>query len=670
MKKILSLIFLTTLFFLSFDNVSASTYIQGVVKSSSGIYKSATTNESERLYNDIGGKISLYSPEAVEVVGENGNFYQIRFLYTGFLYTGYILKSNIATKTYVTDDAYEADLVARGFPSEYAARLSILHAIHPNWTFSPSFTGNEKDGMDFYVAVDGEASVIARNLIDSKNTSLRSTADGAYKNGQWIGLSGANWFAASRQTIAFYLDPRNFLDESHIFMFENLGYNSASQTRDAVDKIIGGSFMKNSFTCIEGANMCEIGIHHFADTFMKTGIDKNVSPVHLASRVLQEQGSNGSVLSLGLGYNGQYIGYYNFFNIGASGLTDYDCIINGFNMAVSKNWNNQFASIYDGANTIANYYIGRGQSTRYYQKFNTIVPSYYGNQYMQNVQAPYTEAYTTYTGYYRSYATQEEWNNAYYDFLIPIYRNMGEPTTLDTSKNGDATLKMLTVSSCELNPSFQSSADTYECYLQDDIKEVDVAAFATNNLATLNYNTHVTLNDSDTEIQIIVTAANGSTQIYKVLVHKIETDGYSPDEILNGIGLKSNGETAYNVELGSDISNIANSIKNSYHFATVRMANSQGAELNDGAVKTGDTITITNSGQTSFYRIIVYGDTTGDSVIDIRDLLVIQKHLVKASTLSDVYLASADINKDGLVDIRDLLLEQKYLLGAYSISQS
>ena len=111
------------------------------------------------------------------------------------------------------------------------------------------------------------------------------------------------------------------------------------------------------------------------------------------------------------------------------------------------------------------------------------------------------------------------------------------------------------------------------------------------------------------------------------------------------------------------MSNIVNAIQNKYHFAVVNTENST------GKVKTGYKITITNAGITASYSIALYGDTSGDGDIDIRDLLIIQKHLVSAKTLTDEYLVSADINHDGAVDIRDLLLEQKHLLSQYTITQ-
>ena len=288
----------------------------------------------------------------------------------------------------------------------------------------------------------------------------------------------------------------------------------------------------------------------------------------------------------------------------------------------------------------------------------------YSHQYQQNVKAPYSEGYNTYANYYKSYSSQAGWNETIYEFLIPIYSNMPTSTTLDVSGNADATLKVLNIPQCKFNPSFQSSAYEYECYLKKDITEVDVEAVATNSLATVDDIAKVVLENDETTIEINVTAANGNKATYIVNIHRIDTDGYTPNEIINGIGYKLSGNYVTNIEIGTDMSNIVNSIQNKYHFATLDVGSNT-----SGKVKTGYRISITNAGVVGAYVIVLYGDTSGDGDIDIRDLLIIQKHLVQAKVLTDEYLTSADINHDGVVDIRDLLLEQKHLLSQYTITQ-
>lgn len=665
--KIKILLILIISIFIFKQDIFATTYKRGIITSSYTIRTSPSSN-APYLKNDTNKNISLGSPEPVEILSESGTFYQIKFCHGGFFYTGWIPKSKVTAKTYTTDDAYEQNLISQGFPADYAKKLAILHAIHPNWSFTPSFTGNQAGGLDFNTAVNGESDPVKKNLTNSTNTTLRSTEDGAYKNGVWTEFE-AGWYAASKQTIAFFLDPRNFLDEAEIFMFENFGYNPNTQKKENVNKILNGTFMQNPFECGEHATTCNPGTHYYVDSFMESGIDHKISPVHLAARVKQEQGTNGSTLSLGKGYNGQYIGYYNFFNIGATGTTTSEVILNGLAYAKNKNWNNQHASIYGGAYFLSKNYISRGQSTKYYQKFNTIAPSYYGNQYMQNVKAPFSEAYTVYTSYYKFYNSLDAWDKAEHEFLIPIYKNMPAYTSLDVSGNGDATLRSLEIQGCNLNPSFQSSAYYYDCYASKQTTEINISAATTNGGAKLENPGKVILNSDEQTTNIKVTAVNGTSATYTINIKRIDTDGVSPSDILNGIGLKVNENFVYNINVGSDISSITNDIKNKYHYATVKVKDSNGKEISDGTVKTGLTITINNAGTEKSFKTVIYGDPAGDGTIDILDLLIVQKHLVKAKTLSGEYFTAADVNHDGKVDILDLLLIQKYLLNQYTITQ-
>ena len=64
------------------------------------------------------------------------------------------------------------------------------------------------------------------------------------------------------------------------------------------------------------------------------------------------------------------------------------------------------------------------------------------------------------------------------------------------------------------------------------------------------------------------------------------------------------------------------------------------------------------------------GDNNGDGVIDILDLLKIQKHLLGVNKLKNAYLNASDINKDGVIDIIiDLLKMRKHILNVNKIEQ-
>ena len=619
-----------------------------------------------------GYNTTLSYPELVEIIGESGNYYQIKFLYSGYTKVGYIKKSSVTEQVYEIDENYKNELVNLGFPRDYAERLAILHAIHPNWVFTPSYAKQTTLGADFNGVVKGEASVIDRNLLHKKlkDPNLLSTSPGAYNNGVWYGFSGGDWYAVSEQTIAYFLDPRNFMNETNFFMFENQAWNDGVDYPPMVEKSLNGSFMDRNhpYLCSEGSKNCSVGLHYFNDTFVDAGRVNRVNPVSLASRVKVEQGT-GSFLSNGAGWNGQYVGYYNFFNISANGATTDDVILNGLGYAYNRGWNNPYISIVEGAGLVGNQYVSVGQSTVYYQKFNSINLNY-SHQYMQNILAPYEEGYKTYTTYLSSYSSIGEWDKAAYGFLIPVYQNMPTFTSLEPEYNVDASLQSLSISECNINPSFDSGIKSYECYTSKDTKEVNILASPTSGVAKAEYTSKLVLTSDETTTQIKVTAGNGNVEIYEIKIHRIETDGYAPSEVLNGVGIKVSDKFASNFSNIKTVSSLINAVKGNYHFAEVDVTGANGeARKPEDIIRSSDIITVKNAGVAVSFSAVLYGDPSGDGKTDIRDLLLIQQHIVKARALNGAYYNAADINKDGAIDIRDLLLVQQNIVGQYQISQ-
>lgn len=661
--------FIISIIFLC-DVVDAETYKRGIFKQASTLYEIPGVKYLKSVDD---GWITPKDPEAVEIIGEEGDYYNIRLMWNGFQYTGYIPKSRMDAKEYTLDETYRQNLIAQGFPADYARKLTILHAIHPNWVFTPSYTGKVQGGLDFTYAVNREMVPVHNNLIDHNvNISLRSTEDGAYSNGVYNTFSGG-WYAASRQAVAFYMDPRNFLDESHIFMFENQAINLSIDYRPLVVKSLAGTFMADGkyFTCLPGQNNnCTVGNHTFVDTFVEVGTITKQNPVHLASRVKQEQGNGSSALASGVGINGLYVGYYNFFNIQANGKTQAEVVTNGLAYAANakRNWNNPYASILGGAQVIGTEYIYRGQSNNYYQKFDTIQPTY-SHQYMQNIQAPYNEAWYTYLANYASFATQEEWDNHTYEFLIPIYQNMGSSTSLDSRYNSDATLRSLSIPECKFTMDFNSSATEYDCYVEKKVTMLNVNAETTNSFAKVEYFDKVNLTADESTVTIKVTASDGSIKNYTVKVHRVDKSMESPLEVLNKAGYKVSGEYMSNIAFQSDVSNIINSVRITTPFAEIKIYDIDGKEITAGMVKSGQIVTVTNGDATVSFKTVIYGDINSDNKIDILDLLLIQKHILNSKSLSGVSGVSADLNWDGKIDILDLLVIQKYILGAGTISQ-
>lgn len=284
------------------------------------------------------------------------------------------------------------------FPQSYQTALQKLKTAHPQWRFI-----RQNVGAKFETAVNSE---MGDKSWVYNNSANRSKGFVGAATGQ------ANWNYATKAGVSFFMDPRNYLDESHIFAFEQLTYNSSYHTKEAVQSVLSNTFMKGT---IPGDSRT------YAEAFFTIGKNRKLSPTHLASRVYQEQGAKGTSPLISGTYTG-YEGYYNFFNIGATGSTTADVIKNGLAYAKKHGWNSRYKSLEGGADAIGNNYILRGQDTIYYQKYNVAPHSQsakYTHQYMQNIQAPYTEAVTT-ANMYKSAGSI----NGAFVFTIPVYSDM------------------------------------------------------------------------------------------------------------------------------------------------------------------------------------------------------------------------------------------------------
>jgi len=105
-------------------------------------------------------------------------------------------------------------------------------------------------------------------------------------------------------------------------------------------------------------------------------------------------------------------------------------------------WTTPKKAIVGGAKFISGSYISKGQFTSYLKKFNVNPNSAYNtynHQYMANLAAPYSEAYTSYRSYKENGLLELP-----LEFTIPIFDNMPDYTTLPgkaTDKSGQKEIK-------------------------------------------------------------------------------------------------------------------------------------------------------------------------------------------------------------------------------------
>lgn len=310
--------------------------------------------------------------------------------------TAYGMRS-YSLMTYAVDTS---DISA--FPGSYQAALRSLKESHPNWTFVPM-----KTGLDFNTSVSKEMG--DKSLIQKTSSNVEKG---------WVGdpcPEESGWNYATKPAVAYHMDPRNFLTETYIFQFEQLTFNASYHTEEAVQTFLNGTFMKGVLPD-DGQGRT------YARAFYEIGSGRKLSPIHLASRVYQEQGQGTSGLISGT-YPG-YQGYYNFFNVGVNGASTEEKIVKGLTYAKDKGWDTRYKSLEGGAATIGNNYILKGQDTIYLEKFNVNKNSPHGayeHQYMQNIQAPRSESSST----KKMYAGAGSLNSAFV-FKIPVFDNMPE----------------------------------------------------------------------------------------------------------------------------------------------------------------------------------------------------------------------------------------------------
>lgn len=293
----------------------------------------------------------------------------------------------------------------------YENLINILQSKHPNWNFTILETG-----LDWNEVIKNETVAShGRNLIyytNSGNWVCSTCGDKLYDTGKWK--------CASESAVAYYMDPRNWLNDSNIFQFENLAYNGDIQNIDGVNKILNTVpwARGDKITYIKTDGTTGTLNKSYAQVVMEAAKDAGISPYHLAARIKQEQGVNNSASSTGRGDNATYKGYYNFLNIQATGG---DVIGNALKYAQTQGWDDPEKSIMGGAKFIAASYISRGQSTLYLQKFDVDNSdgSLYYHQYMQNVSAALSEGNTVRTSYEGMGLIDSNIN-----FVIPVYKNM------------------------------------------------------------------------------------------------------------------------------------------------------------------------------------------------------------------------------------------------------
>lgn len=350
---------------------------------------------------------------------------------------------------------YYESLTDAGFPKSYAIPLTNLHLLHPEWNFVPIGIG---DGWQ--TVIEKETKNPSVNVIHKSYPEYRHPSNDT--------LYDSGYYQASVGAVCYFMDPRNFLNEEDIFQFYDFS-GSGHGEKQALDTIFAGTFME--------ASVLENG-SCYAEYLVEVGEEIGIDPVYLAVKLRQEQGERGTspIISGTCGsllwqfYRDQtqttdagkpisppadghdeaelrsYDGYYNPFNISATGNGIFSIYLNAMKYAVkgtpemadewggSPSWNTRWKALWGGAYFIQNKYISVGQSSVYLQKFNvasTDPKALYSHQYMTNVAGALSEGRTLYRSFVETEAIDSPCT-----FRIPVYSGMPEQPSADPA-NGN-----------------------------------------------------------------------------------------------------------------------------------------------------------------------------------------------------------------------------------------
>lgn len=338
----------------------------------------------------------------------------------------------------------EREMQQKGFPSSYWSGLCSLKSSHSNWDFVAMTTDTTGNTIDWNMSVNAESSC-GKNYI--------STSNAAYKDSGCTKTGDSGYYPVSTSAVKYYMDPRNFLNEVNIFMFESQNRNDSvnqESYKTASSKIFGNSYLIQQ-------------IPNLTEYIKNASNETGVSQTAIASRIKQELGNaklgytypvDGSALysvvsgnyttRTGWTYNGVSVdNYYNFFNIAAYDGSDVtkQALIYALNHKWGGTGNQDVdrqAAVTGGSQFLNNKYVGMGQNTAYYQKFNifpSVTTSRYLNQYMTNIQAPVSESKILYNAYKDAGILDSS-----FKFYIPVYQGMDStPTSVEDVENNSNT---------------------------------------------------------------------------------------------------------------------------------------------------------------------------------------------------------------------------------------
>ena len=645
---------------------------------------------------------------------KNKNFVCGILILTVLIYyvLGFYINNNVYASTQRQRTTSLDGLTNEQYPG-VAALINELKKSHPNWTFTILYTG-----LDWSTVIYNETEARhERSLVQNSSPAwvCATCGQNPYDSGYW--------YCASKAAVAYYMDVRNWLNESYIFAFETLSYDEATQTIEGVKKILSGTFMDvENITYIDTEGNSQTIEKSYAQIIMECAKDYGISPYHLASRIKQEQGKGNSALISGnYTYNDEagntytdFVGYYNYFNIRASGNGETTIIKNGLTHAKSKGWTSPELAIRGGASFLVAEYIGNYQDCLYLEKYQVdSAGGLYSHQYMQNISAPYSEGSSTYSAY-----KGMNLMDCGFNFIIPVYENM---PTIVSPRPGAVTMDIVT-ENVKVTTAYSdlkirentSSSGLVKAYakkgtillriekatvMSEDGRYWDKVAYIKDTEIVIGYAARtdtdgslyltavddVTTVNEEMQTSTEVNLRNGpgltgttikqtlSSNLNVTVIDKISypingfywyriklsdgTQGYVASEYLKNIG-----ETMP-VEPEETFDNYKISGEKLIIAPGTTLDKIEGATLEGNVLGTGAKITV--NGTT--YTLVVLGDVSGDGEIKAKDYMMIKNYIMGTLNLNETEKKAADVSKDSEIKAKDYMMIKNHIMGTLSI---
>ena len=573
-------------------------------------------------------------------------WYNITYTFDGVTYTGYVREDLIKVTTYVITppNEEEEEIVYKSFeeqlaefPENYHPYLTALHEQYPNWVFTA-----DNISITYAEAIALE-NIFPRKLVENQYLSWRSMENGAFNwNTGAYAVTDGRWYGASREVIAYYMDPRNFLNTNDAYIFMKQSYDVNSQSIVGLRELLKGRFMANNYV---DANDMTFG-GDFALVIMEAARQAGVNPYILASILIQEQGTNGSEFAHGIKYNATLgivatesntlpshtvVTVYNYFNFGVSGTTESEKLQNGAKYAYNAGWTTRSASIIGGAKKYADGYVNGNptnpyynQDTYFYKNYNILNPSKIYHQYAQNVSDQVSTA-----SFLRKMYTDDK--TTHLVFRIPVYKNNSLPETALKQPEKTANQNNYFFNTIEvegLTPTFSRYTYSYALQIEADTTVYVNVPETASIISEMTYN----LVKGDNKVVLTVKSATGYTNDYTINVNAladcvltITTEKPTPPpppEDGDGEGTGDGGTTTDPENPGGE-----------------------GGE--DGGDEKPDYVT------PPVEPVIIKGDINNDGLISVSDQAAIRLHVLNIITLTDNAFNAADINNDGIISVSD-----------------